>query len=321
MASGDRPRTPQRLGGCLPLPHGDCPVSSSVSSSGGLDGILGSPGCLPPVSGPSIFSSVSEVPRGGVGLPVPRSLFWPVDGSASVYMCHGSGFLGFRILCYLDDWLVLGSSFREIVRARDFLLWLCQELGIQVNLPKSSLTPTQSIDYLGMRIQTSPLRVFPDPQTGSEAVLLDSGLPLRLPPSTVNVASASRGDVFGSVSCSESQASHAVPSAAAECVRGSPGQRRSSLLGQLLPAGSLVVVRRLPSSGRSSPRCSSTVSLPVYRRFGHRLGCFPRRQPPLRLVVSDMLRLFDQPPRAPFGALRGLGFSSPSAGSICGALR
>ena len=71
---------------------------------------------------------------------------------------------GFRILRYLDDWLVLGSSFREIVRARDFLLWLCQEVGIRVNLAKSSLTPSQTLDYLGMRLQTLPLRVFPTPK-------------------------------------------------------------------------------------------------------------------------------------------------------------
>ena len=45
---------------------------------------------------------------------------------------------GYRILRYLDDWLILGSSFQEITRARDFLLWLCQELGVLVNLSKSS---------------------------------------------------------------------------------------------------------------------------------------------------------------------------------------
>ena len=55
---------------------------------------------------------------------------------------------GFRILRYLDDWLILGSSFQEIVRARDFLLWLCQELGIRINLAKSSLMPSQLIDYI-----------------------------------------------------------------------------------------------------------------------------------------------------------------------------
>ena len=50
------------------------------------------------------------------------------------------------------------------MQARDFLLWLCQELGIRVNLMKSSLTPSQTIDYLGMRLQTCPFRVFPAPK-------------------------------------------------------------------------------------------------------------------------------------------------------------
>ena len=67
---------------------------------------------------------------------------------------------GFRILRNLDDWLVLGSTFRERVRAWDFLLWLCQELGVRVNLCKSSLTP-QMLDYLGMSLHTHPLKVFP----------------------------------------------------------------------------------------------------------------------------------------------------------------
>ena len=68
---------------------------------------------------------------------------------------------GYRILCYLDDWLVLGSSFQEITQARNFLLRLCQELGVLVNLSKSSLTPSQSLDYLGMALQTTYLRAFP----------------------------------------------------------------------------------------------------------------------------------------------------------------
>ena len=40
------------------------------------------------------------------------------------------------------------------------LLTLCSELGIKVDLPESSLTP-QCQDYLGMTLQSSPLRAFP----------------------------------------------------------------------------------------------------------------------------------------------------------------
>ena len=78
---------------------------------------------------------------------------------SSIMHCYG-----FWILRYLDNWLVLGSLFRERVRARDFLLWLCQDLGVQVNLGKSSLTPSQTHYYLEMRLQTRPLRVFPTPK-------------------------------------------------------------------------------------------------------------------------------------------------------------
>ena len=77
---------------------------------------------------------------------------------------------GFRILRYLDDWLVLGSSREEIVRARDFLLSLCGQLRVLVNLDKSSLHPSQTIDYLGMSLHTSPLRAFPT-QTRIQKVL------------------------------------------------------------------------------------------------------------------------------------------------------
>ena len=74
------------------------------------------------------------------------------------YTMHHSGY---RILRYLDDWLVLGSSQLEITQARDFLLQLCADLGIQVNLSKSSLQPAQHFDYLGMILQSTPLRAFP----------------------------------------------------------------------------------------------------------------------------------------------------------------
>ena len=61
----------------------------------------------------------------------------------------------------MDDWLVLGSSQLEITRARDFLLRLYSDLGIQFNLSKSSLQLTQRLDYLGMTLQSAPLRAFP----------------------------------------------------------------------------------------------------------------------------------------------------------------
>ena len=81
-------------------------------------------------------------------------------------MAPVSGFLhqlGVRMLRYLDDWLILGSSRQEACWARDQVLSLCQELGIVVNLEKSTLTPSQQITYLGIRINSQTFRASATP--------------------------------------------------------------------------------------------------------------------------------------------------------------
>ena len=154
---------------------------------------------------------------------------------------------GFRILRYLDDWLFLRSSFQEISRARDFLLWLCEQLGILVNHSKSTLTPSQRIICLGMTLQSRPLRAFPT-HARVQKVLAAS--------TNSDPLGSSRwlfGFLFwGSCHLSPrlSQAPHAVsPTPPAFC--GSSSVRgRADFLGRLLPPGSLVVVRRRSSGGR-----------------------------------------------------------------------
>ena len=61
---------------------------------------------------------------------------------------------GIRMLRYLDDWLILAESKTVCLQARDRLLQVCEELGLQVNFKKSSLIPSQDMTYLGMQIQS-----------------------------------------------------------------------------------------------------------------------------------------------------------------------
>ena len=61
---------------------------------------------------------------------------------------------GIGMLRYLDDWLILAESRTACLQARDRLLQVCEELGLQVNFKKSSLIPSQDMTYLGMQIQS-----------------------------------------------------------------------------------------------------------------------------------------------------------------------
>ena len=67
------------------------------------------------------------------------------------------------MLRYLDDWLILASSREEACWARDQILSLCQELGIVVNLEKSTLTPSRPITYLGIRFDLQTFRASATP--------------------------------------------------------------------------------------------------------------------------------------------------------------
>ena len=79
---------------------------------------------------------------------------------------------GVRMLRYLDDWLILASSEISCLQSRDRLLTVCTELGIQVNLTKSSLVPSQSIVYLGMEILSLPFVARPTPTRADNLIRL-----------------------------------------------------------------------------------------------------------------------------------------------------
>ena len=91
--------------------------------------------------------------------------------------------LGVRMLRYLDDWLILGSTEIACIQSRDRLLAVFKELGIQVNFKKSSLVPTQSLVYLGMEIQSLPFIARPTPARANNLVrLIEEFLSTPSPP-------------------------------------------------------------------------------------------------------------------------------------------
>ena len=201
LASGDRPLTPQRLGGCLLFPHGDYPVCSPVSPPGGLDGIPGSPGCIPPGSGSSVIATLPEVWHGRVGFPISRPLLWPVDGSAGFYTHHGPSLY--------DN---ASSRFpNPLVPQRlacSGLLFSGDRTG--EGFPSLALSTTGDSDQHSQEFSDTDsfaqlfrdddsdrsFEGFPGPQVLSEVVVSPSILSLRQPPASVCLVTASGSNVL-----------------------------------------------------------------------------------------------------------------------------
>ena len=264
---------PQQLDGCLTFPHGDYTVCSPISPFQRLDGIPGSPGCLPPGSGPSVFATLPKVLHERVCLPVPHPLLRPVDSSSGVHMCHGPGLFDNASSRFPDSpvprrlvccWLLLSRD----STGEGFPSLALPPLG-DSDQHSQELSDSNSVARL-FRDDDSDrsFEGFPDPQARSESVVSSSAFPVRQPPSSVCVAPASGSHVLRVRPGSRCEAAHVVTPTSAECRGSFPTGGHLGLLGRLLPAGSLVVVRRVPSAGGSSSRLSATNPVSVHRRLG-----------------------------------------------------
>ena len=108
---------------------------------------------------------------------------------------------GVRMLRYLDDWLILASTEIACIHSRDRLLSICTELGIQVNLTKSSLVPTQSLVYLGMEIRSLAFYCSSHSSTSQQSHTPDRGVLVDPVSSSVTLASSTRPPVIPDSSC------------------------------------------------------------------------------------------------------------------------
>ena len=300
LVTGHRSLTPHRLGGALQFPHEDCSVRSPISPSGGLDGVPGSPGCLPPGSSSSSFSPLPEVLRGGCGVSVSGPVLRPLFGPSGVHPRHGS-----CLVHYASPRILSSVLPRRLASPGLHLPGPSASEGLPPLAVSSPRHHSQPFEELFGPDSDSGLsrddardfsfEDFPDPQTSSEVLSPSTDLLIRPPPSCVGLEASSGHDVLHVSHSSRFSSPHAVSPASPQCSRSSPARQGSRFLGRWLPQGSSVVVRRLPSSSRSSPQRGPPRSLSLLQSCGPRLGRCSRRPPPLRLVVSPLLVLFHQP--------------------------
>ena len=58
------------------------------------------------------------------------------------------------LIIFLDDILLMAASVKELTLARDTRIYLVQNLGFLINIKKFVLQPCQTIQFLGMKINS-----------------------------------------------------------------------------------------------------------------------------------------------------------------------
>ena len=243
VTGGYRPLTPQWLGGTLQFSYGDCPVRSTVSPSGGLDGVPGSPGRLPPGSCTSGLSPFPEVLRGGCGVSISDPVLRPVFRSPGVHQRHGS-----YIFHHASPRVSSSPLSRRLAGPGLHLpgSGACEGFPpLAMSSPRGHSQSSEELfgpdsDVGLSRDDTRDFSFegFPDPQTDSEVLSTSPGVFIRPSPPCVGLVESSRDDVVHVCHRSGFSAPYAIPSTSPQCCRASPARRSSCLLGRWLPQGS-----------------------------------------------------------------------------------
>lgn len=120
-------------------------------------------GCLFSCSNSPKPQEVSLVCHGEPALSVHHALFWSVLYSLGFYQMHGcSDSLpqkGINIFLYLDNWLVRGKSWEQVL-SRSSLHCLFDCLDFILNKGKVTLISTQKIEFIGALLDSISLRAF-----------------------------------------------------------------------------------------------------------------------------------------------------------------
>ena len=223
---------------------------------------------------------------------------------------------GVRMLRYLDDWLILASSKIACLQSRDRLLSVCTELGIQVNLTKSSLVPSQVPSVLGHGDTFSALYCSSHTSTSQQSHSTDRGVPVNPVSSSVPLASPSRPPVFPDSSRlrrnDQDEASPTLPQGPV----GLSGRPVPGLLVSSLSRGSSLVVEGGSAEGGSE-------SLPSSSRHQLLLGCFrcglgspSRRTPCLGSLAPPSEGSLYQHERASSSSARPAGLRTSDRGHV-----
>ena len=179
---------PERLRHLVTLPHGDSSVSPELHSSRRLDDFPGPARRVSSGSSSSRFASFSLLRGRREALPVQGPLLRSYDRASSLHEDYGTSVRhppqAWGQDASLPGRLAHPGLFQDRLSSVEGQApTVCTELGIQVNLTKSSLVPSQSIVYLGMEIQSLPFIARPTPARANNLIrLIEEFLSTPSPP-------------------------------------------------------------------------------------------------------------------------------------------
>ena len=160
-----KPKGPQHLRGDSPLQDGRYPHAEGYSKIRRLDDKSRPERCLLYDTDGIAPQTPTEISVAGANLPVQLPTIRAVVSTMGLYHDHTASIvatlrsLGLRLIIYIDDILIMAPS--PIV-AREHtagLIFLLENLGFIINYPKSLLTPTQEIQFLGFVISSNTMEI------------------------------------------------------------------------------------------------------------------------------------------------------------------
>ena len=166
LASSYRSVVPQPICAPVPFPYGDGPVCSPIAPCWRLADFARPPGRIPPSPCPSSVSDVFALLPRFPGVPISGTMLWFVIRTACLHACLGPG-----LLHHASFWLPHSAVFSRLAGPWLFSIGDHSGEGLPSspmcrprhshNAAKSSLHPSQRLNYLGMSLQSTSLRALP----------------------------------------------------------------------------------------------------------------------------------------------------------------
>ena len=269
---------------------GDSSICSSFDQNRGLDGVPGSPGCLPSNPHSSGIEEVPQIHNSGGVVSIQGTLLRSHNSSSSVHSGHGPYFGHYASSRLPDSPLPRRLVDPGLLSSRGSAGKGLSPLALSSTRYSDQLREEQSNSISGGFLSGNEdsdcsFEGFPDSGTVKEIGCTVRGVPLQVSSTGVGLEESFGENVLSFSSGAGLSSSDEISSTQASSVLGFSGRRGFGLVGFSLPQGSSVVVRSRKSDSRGTTEDSPSRPLSLLGRLRPRLGGIGGSESSFRPVV------------------------------------